>query len=336
VGKLVSILIPAYNAQKWIKDTIRSAQDQSWPKKEIIIVDDGSSDNTYQIAKEFESESVKAIRQENMGGPAARNKALSIAQGDYIQWLDHDDLLAPDKITKQMMKIDGDGNSRILYSSISGTFYYCHQRAKFIRNSLWKDITPLEYFFIKFIENAWLQPAVWLVSRRLTEIAGPWYERRSPDDDGEYLCRIVKASEAIKFIPEAKSYWRIGNFGSMSRSRSDESLDAIFTATALCIDHFRSIEDSERTRAASLKYLQSRLGYFYPEQKNVLVKAEALAKELGGELAPPDASLKFTMLSNILGWKTASKIKNYEWNAEMFIRRIWDRMLYMLYYADKR
>src|SRR5919199_5243439 len=101
---LVSILIPAYNAQQWITDTIESALAQTWPKKEIIIVDDGSSDQTLQIVKQFASKTVLIVTQANHGASVARNTAFSLCQGDYIQWLDADDLLAPDKIEKQVRK----------------------------------------------------------------------------------------------------------------------------------------------------------------------------------------------------------------------------------------
>jgi Glycosyltransferases involved in cell wall biogenesis len=104
---LVSILIPAFNAERWIADTIKSALDQSWPSKEIIIVDDGSRDETVRIAQRFASKDVTVISQENQGASAARNKALQLCQGDYIQWLDADDLLAPDKV----QKADGSGGA---------------------------------------------------------------------------------------------------------------------------------------------------------------------------------------------------------------------------------
>ena len=102
MSQLVSILIPAYNAQYWIPDTIRSALAQKWANTEVIIVDDGSRDSTLEIARRFESARVKVVAQENRGAAAARNRALSLAQGDYIQWLDADDLLAPDKISEQL------------------------------------------------------------------------------------------------------------------------------------------------------------------------------------------------------------------------------------------
>src|SRR5438876_7489334 len=101
---LVSILIPAYNAERWIAETIQSALAQTWSKKEIIIVDDGSRDQTLAVAQQFTSRNVLVVTQENQGAAAARNRALEPCQGEYIQWLDADDLLAPDKIARQMNK----------------------------------------------------------------------------------------------------------------------------------------------------------------------------------------------------------------------------------------
>src|SRR5271154_7166784 len=99
---LVSILVPAYNAEAWISDTLRSAISQTWEPKEIIVVDDGSTDQTLSVARRFQSEQVLILSQKNQGAAAARNRAFSLSHGDYIQWLDADDLLAPDKIAKQM------------------------------------------------------------------------------------------------------------------------------------------------------------------------------------------------------------------------------------------
>src|SRR2546427_13260370 len=103
---LVSILMAAYNGQEFIAESIQSALGQTWPRKEIIIVDDGSSDQTLAIARRFASKEVSVVTQPNQGAGAARNKAYAMSQGDYIQWLDHDDLLAPDKIARQMDALD--------------------------------------------------------------------------------------------------------------------------------------------------------------------------------------------------------------------------------------
>src|ERR1700675_2171159 len=89
---LVSILIPAFNAQEWIGDTLRSALAQTWANKEIIVVDDGSRDQTAAAARKFEADGVRVVTQKNQGAAASRNNAFALCHGDYIQWLDADDL----------------------------------------------------------------------------------------------------------------------------------------------------------------------------------------------------------------------------------------------------
>lgn len=98
-------------------DTLRSVIAQDWRAKEVIVVDDGSMDSTLSVARSFESKFVKVVTQGNCGASAARNHALSLAQGDYIQWLDADDLLAPDKISRQLREAEGGSTSRVLLSS---------------------------------------------------------------------------------------------------------------------------------------------------------------------------------------------------------------------------
>ncbi len=78
---LVSILIPAYNAEKWISDTLRSAIAQTWDRKEIIVLDDGSTDQTLAVARQFESEQLRVVSQKNQGAAATRNNALPAKQG---------------------------------------------------------------------------------------------------------------------------------------------------------------------------------------------------------------------------------------------------------------
>ena len=175
---LVSILIPAYNAEQWIAETLRSAVNQDYPRKEVILVNDGSSDRTLELAKTFASDSVKVIDQSNAGGPAARNTALAHAQGDYIQWLDHDDLLAPNKISLQLREWERYQSDRILFSCPFATFYYRVEKAKVFRSPLYRDLKPLEYFFIKFLGNTYFQSSSWLESRKLAELAGPLPARK--------------------------------------------------------------------------------------------------------------------------------------------------------------
>src|SRR5882672_7209571 len=179
---LVSILIPAYNAQQWIGDTIESALSQTWKRKEIIVVDDGSTDQTLAVAKQFASRDVAVLAQSNQGAAAARNRAFSACQGDWVQWLDADDLLAPDKIERQAEALERCDSKLTLLSSAWAPFIYRFFRANFIPTPLWCDLSPVEWLVRKWEHNLFMQPATWLVSRELTEAAGPWDTRLSLDD----------------------------------------------------------------------------------------------------------------------------------------------------------
>jgi glycosyltransferase involved in cell wall biosynthesis len=331
VADLVSILVPAYNSEKWIAETLQSAINQTWEKKEIIVVDDGSRDETLKVAKRFESRIVKVVTQENRGASGARNKAWSLAQGDYIQWLDADDLLSSEKVSRQMGARGDEQNGLTLFTSAWGMFYFRRERASFIPDSLWCDLSPVDWLLTKFVDNVWMNPAAWLVSRKLSELAGPWDERLSLDDDGEYLCRIVARSEKVKYVPEAKSYYRIGNVGSLSWRKSDKALKSLFLATCLCVDHLRTLEGSERTRAACLVLLQKRYAYFHVGNSEIIREANEVAKNLGGYLKSPPESWRFFIIRQIVGREMAMKFKDWAWIFEVLGRKNIDRLIDVLH-----
>src|SRR5208283_1010381 len=283
MNPLVSMLIPAYNAQNYLADTLRSAVAQTWPRKEIIVVDDGSTDQTLAIARQFDSPSLRVVTQKNAGAAAARNKAFSLSQGDYIQWLDADDLIASDKIARQMEALDRCPSRRTVLSSAWGRFMYRPNRAKFVPTSLWCDLSPAEWMLRQMEQNIYMQTATWLVSRELTEAAGPWDTRLLGDDDGEYFCRVLLASDGTRFVPEARVYYRMAGSSSLSYiGQSDRKREAQWLSMRLHIGYLRSLEDSERSRAACVKFLQNWMVFFYPERMDIFEQAQAMAKELGG------------------------------------------------------
>jgi glycosyltransferase involved in cell wall biosynthesis len=307
---LVSILIPAYNAEKYIKATIRSALDQTWRKKEIIIVDDGSVDGTLQEARRFSSRKVRIESQANAGAAAARNKAYQLCNGDFVQWLDADDLLHPDKIALQMQAFAVRPNRRILLSSAWGYFYHRYYKAQFYPSALWCDLSPAEWMMRQMEQNLHMQTATWLVSRELTEAAGPWDPRMLVDDDGEYFCRVMRISEGIAFIPGSKTYYRrSGATGVSYIGRSGKKQDAQLLSMRLHIDCLRALEDSDRSRAACVQYIQNWLVHFYPARMDIVKQLGQMAKDLGGELSVPQLSWKYRYIEKAFGWNCASHAK---------------------------
>jgi len=327
MASLVSILIPAYNAERLIAETIRSALAQTWPHKEIIVVDDGSKDGTVAVAERFAPEGVRVVRQKNQGASAARNTAFSLCKGEYIQWLDADDLLSPDKIERQMVLAEQLADPRLLLSSNWGYFFSRPGKAVFHRTPLCEDLSAAEWLIRKLSGNYHMQTATWLASRQLTEAAGPWDSRLMSDDDGEYFCRVLLASRGVRFEPEGRVYYRVtggGSWGNLDNSR--KKLEAHWMAMKLHIQYLRSLEDSDRARAASVTYLQNWLQYYYPDQTDLIGEFHKLAHELGGTLNTPRMSWKYAWIQKLFGWNTAKRVQGRYNQCKSSILRWWDSL----------
>jgi glycosyltransferase involved in cell wall biosynthesis len=324
MNPLVSILIPAHNAAHWIGDTLQSAIGQTWQRKEIIVVDDGSTDGTIEAARCYEWAGVRVIGSENQGAARARNHALALCQGDYIQWLDADDLLASDKIQKQIESCDG--NRRTLLSSAFGRFHYRTKCAKFKPSPLWCDLSPAEWLVRRMGQNLYMQTATWLVSRELTESAGVWDPELTLDDDGEYFGRVVLASNHVQFVHNSKVYYRVAGSQSLSHvRRSDKKLNSQWRSMELQVRQLRSLGESVAVREAGIRYLQNFQSLFYPERMDVVHWAEQIARELGGELIPPRLSWKYSWIGSVLGRPTAERARlllpSLRWRAVGYLDR---------------
>lgn len=328
---LISILIPAYNAQDWIAETIQSAIAQSWPRKEIIVVDDGSRDATVEVARRFASNAIKVVSKENQGAAATRNYALGLAQGDYIQWLDADDLLAPKKIELQIDAVRESDNKLMLLSGPWGYFNYRPQQARFVATSLWQDLAPVDWLVAKMSENLHMQTATWLTSRELTDAAGPWNTQMLSDDDGEYFSRVLLKSSGTRFVAGAKVYYRITQSNRLSHiGTSDRKKDAMVGSMKLHVQYLRALEDSERVRKACLSYLQNWYHNFYPERPDLVAELQSLAAELHGRLEEPRLRWKYAWIKPLFGWKAAksAQIALPQFKAA-WIRKL-DKALYRL------
>jgi glycosyltransferase involved in cell wall biosynthesis len=117
LSPLVSILIPCYNAERWISQCIESALAQTWAEKEVIVVDDGSTDGSLKVIQSF-GDRIRWETGPNRGGNVARNRLLELAQGEWLQYLDADDYLLPDKIKKQMEFIRANPETEVVFSRV--------------------------------------------------------------------------------------------------------------------------------------------------------------------------------------------------------------------------
>lgn len=305
---LVSILIPCYNAEKWLSETINSALDQTWKNIEIIIVDDGSTDSSLAIAKTFESKNIKVLSQENRGASSARNQALIYAQGEFIQYLDADDLLAIDKIELQI-NLAQRGHSVYVISGEWGRFYNSPLETNFTKKSLWQDKSSIDWLIDCWKKREMMPLHSWLVPRNIADQAGIWNENLSLNDDGEYFCRVILASKGIKFCNGARSHYRSGMINSLSRQRSHQAFSSYYQSIQLSTQRLLDAENSPRTCYASACYWQNFIFASYPCFFDLVTSAEEKIRALGGCDLKPDGGIFFKIIRDILGWKLAIRIQ---------------------------
>jgi glycosyltransferase involved in cell wall biosynthesis len=331
VKPLVSILIPAYNAEHWLEYTLRSALAQTWERKEIIVVDDGSKDRTAEVAKRLATKQVKVATTQNQGLSGAVNHAYSLSQGDYIQELDADDLMAPDKIELQLGALRENDSKRVLLSSPWAHFFFRTSHAKFVRNSLWQDLTPVEWLLRKLGENLHMQNATWLVSRELAEAAGPWDAALQYDQDGEYFSRVLLASETTRFVPAGRVFYRVNDGNRISFiGGSLKKKKSLLRSMKLHIQYIRSLEDSERVHRACLTYMQNWFGNFYPDQPEMMAELQALAAEMNGTLQPPKFRRKYAWIKPIFGNDSATWAQTAIPELKTRVERKWDKAMFKL------
>ncbi len=305
---LVSILIPCHNAGRWVAATLDSALAQTWARTEIIVVDDGSCDDSADVVARYAGRGVKLITQPNRGASAARNAALAAAKGDFIQFLDADDLIAPDKIALQMQRLI----SASLLHMASGEwarFTDDPAKAEFAGEPTWRDLSGLEFQLLHYEAGWMMQPAAWLCPRALLDEAGPWDETLSLNDDGEYFNRVMLASAGILFCPGSRTYYRSGVAGSLSRRVDAVSLRSLWKSNELNCDRLLAAAGrSSRAKNAAANGWQRIAFLVYPALPALADAAEVRMRALGGTTFPMPVGPTFRRLARVTGWRLAKRI----------------------------
>lgn len=304
---LVSILIPCFNAGPLLAQAIESSVRQTWPAKETIVVNDGSDDDSLEIARRYQCHGVKVIDQANLGASAARNTALRVARGEFVQFLDADDLLAPDKIERQMRRIAGFGG-RVLASGAWARFVRSPEDGVFTPFANWRDLTGLEFLQLHYEQGCMMHPAAWLAPRSLLDSAGAWNESLSLNDDGEYFARVMLLADYISFCPEARSYYRSGQVGTLSGRNDGKAMGSLYRSVELTLAGLLASDRSPRTLAAAAYAWKWTAYELYPASPELSKAAEEQSKLLGGSAEPIRTSGTIRLAGMILGWRLAKRI----------------------------
>ena len=309
-NQLVSVCIPCFNNEKFIAETLTSLFNQTYQHLEIIIVDDCSTDNTLNFLETVKDIRVKYTVQHNKGAAAARNKAFSLSTGEYVKFLDADDLINTDFIEAQLKKIVH--HPECIASSKWGRFYNNDiSTYKSSPEKVWKDLSGIDWMLESLLGSGgnMMQPGIFLIPRKVIEKAGPWNEQLSLIDDFDFMTRVILSANHVLFCEDAVLMYRSGGTGSLSAQKSSAHLQSAYNSINLGIANILQHRNDTISRLASANTLQRWAYEFYPSRKDLCVEVEKRIKELGGSNIMISGGKGLIMLSKIIGWKLATQLK---------------------------
>lgn len=227
-GVTVSIIIPCYNKQAYVRAAIESALAQSYPCQ-VVVVDDGSTDGSLAEVQAFDGR-ITWETGPNRGGSAARNRGLELATGEWIQFLDADDILPEGKIAAQLAALEGAPVDAMAFCP----WAFFHDDGDIDppdARRYWRSYdSGADLLIDMWYNGGFFPPHAWLTPRPLIDRAGPWDEALTGDDDGEFFGRVLVAASEMSFCEATRVLYRDPPEGSVSRNKSLKSARSFWTA----------------------------------------------------------------------------------------------------------
>jgi len=305
---LISIIVPVYNAEKYISETLNSILCQTHKPIEIICINDGSTDNSLAILKEY-SDWIIVLNQSNKGASVSRNTGLKVASGDYIKFWDADDLMNKMHIEAQYEAVkDYPG---YIASCKWGRFYDDDYKSTLFKpESVWKNLHSINWIELALkqkgdMASSWL----WLIPRDIITKSGGWNEGLSLNDDFEFSMRLLSKAKGVKFAQDAITYYRSGNNLSLASSNSHKSYKKALKSTELGTNHILQMDSSNKMKTLCANRYQEWVYRMYPDHLDLVKYAEEKIKNLGGSTKKMEGGTVFQSLRHIFGWKLAKRLQ---------------------------
>ncbi len=219
--QLVSVIVPLYNAEKYIEETMESILNQTYKNIEIVIVDDGSKDQSSSIVKNFKKkypEQIQYILQENQGVSVARNTGIENANGEYISFLDSDDLWHSTKIEKQIESMHKN-NMNACYCGFMNFYEETGEKVENTTNFVKGNMTKAFLTHQVFAQTStWIFKKSIVMNHNIRFTPGcSWGE------DLEFLFKLMSVTN-VCYVDEYLTYYRILSGGSLSSNYKDYEL----------------------------------------------------------------------------------------------------------------
>lgn len=309
---LVSTIVPVHNRAGMLREGVASVLSQTYRPIEIIIVDDGSTDDTARVADELAQtnpQEVRVIHQSNTGPGLAREAGRVAARGEFIQYLDSDDLLLPDKFEKQVAGLRAHPECGVSYGKTRFV-----EKGNLSEGAAWKRTgQEILSMFPSFLESRWWGTSTPLYRRNVTDLAGSWVDLRN-EEDWEYDCHVAAFNVRLHYVVDFVSAERAhdGNRLSAGGSKDPSKLKNRARAHALILGHARRAgigEDAPEMQhfARELFLLSRQCGAagLTLESKELF----ELARDASGEARARGLDFGlYAFLANVVGWSRAGKL----------------------------
>ncbi|MEH1768284.1 glycosyltransferase [Nostoc sp.] len=214
----ISVIIPAYNSENTIRQTIQSVLNQTFTNLELIVINDGSQDSTLEVVRQFQDSRIKVFSYANAGGNVSRNRGLKHAVGEFVSFLDADDLWTPDKLRSQLKALQGNVTAKVAY----GWTDYIDTDGKFLLSGKRINLNGNVYeelLLNNFLENG-SNP---LICKKALITLGGFDESLKAAQDWDMWLRLASKFDFI-CVPSVQILYRISaNSVSSNLARQEKS-----------------------------------------------------------------------------------------------------------------
>lgn len=276
---IVTVLLPVYNGRHYLREAIQSILDQTFPDFELIIINDGSSDDSGDIAQSFQDKRIRFYAQQNKGLAATLNRGIALAKGKYIARQDADDFSLPSRLAEQVNYLET--HPKVALVGTWSEIWHEEQRTTLCHRHPTRNA---ELQFALFFDNPFVHSSV-MIRRSILDLAGSYSTDldRQPPEDYELWSRIARVAE-IANLPKVLHAYRETK-GSISRSGErpfEEKVIAISKENVTI-----ALKQTQTEAVASVvelyhRFPRERMPYAFNDLKEVVLRLYSYAADLSG------------------------------------------------------
>ncbi|NJN58620.1 MAG: glycosyltransferase [Leptolyngbyaceae cyanobacterium SL_5_9] len=306
MAKLVSVVIPCFNAEKWIAEAIDSCLNQTYSAIEVVVIDDGSTDSSLDMIKRYDGKIIWETGP-NRGGNHARNRGFALSKGEYIQYLDADDYLLPEKLERQVQFLEETefdvvyGDWRHQYHLPNGDSYLEDIKVTGTQPDLLESL----------LADWWVSPACLLFRRSPIIQVGGWDESLKAGQDRDFFLSVVMSGAKVGYQPGCYSiYRRYGNVtvSTSSKTRYLESHQMILEKAEQTLSAEGRLSQSYKDAMAQSYFMLAR-GYLEVDPSQYFKLLErTLTLSPKFQANSVDRTAAYTLAQRILGFRNLERI----------------------------